>query len=208
VAEPVDTTGTVAGVVLAAGLSRRFGRNKLLLELAGEPVIRRAARTALAAGLDPVVVVVGHEAERAEAALSGLSCRAVWNPAYAAGQGTSHAAGLSAVPPEARAAVLLLADMPLVTPAMVAALVARWREGGLRVVTSEFGGVRSPPVLLDRALFAELVEDPGRPAREVVGRHRTAWAILSWPAERGLDLDAPGDLARIEALLAAEGRGR
>ena len=66
----------VAGVVLAAGASRRMGRNKMLLELEGEPLVRRAARRALEAGLTPVVVVLGHEADRARAALAGL--RAGW----------------------------------------------------------------------------------------------------------------------------------
>src|SRR5262245_63441428 len=59
----------VAGVVLAAGSSSRMGHNKLLLELGGETVVHRAARNAIEAGLDPVVVVLGHEAERVQAEL-------------------------------------------------------------------------------------------------------------------------------------------
>ena len=60
----------VAGVVLAAGLSTRMGRNKLLLELGGEPVVARAVRGARDAGLDPVLLVVGHEAERVRSAIA------------------------------------------------------------------------------------------------------------------------------------------
>ena len=189
----------VAGVVLAAGLSTRFGRNKLLCEVEGEPLVRRAARVALAAGLDPVVVVVGHEAERVEAALAGLACRAVRNPDPAAGQGTSLRAGLEILPAQVMAAVILLADMPLVTAGMVAALADRWRAGGVLVVASEFGGVQAPPTLFDRAVFHELTERGDRPARAVVARHEAESARLSWPAERALDLDAPGDLDRLPA---------
>src|SRR5881628_4179101 len=71
----------IAGVILAAGASRRMGKNKMLLELEGEAVVRRAARRALAAGLSPVVVVLGHEATRAQAELAGLACEFVVNPA-------------------------------------------------------------------------------------------------------------------------------
>src|SRR5260370_9726662 len=74
--------GTVAGVILAAGASRRMGRNKMLLELEGESLVRRAARRALAAALAPVVVVLGHEADRVRAALEGLPLDVPVNPDF------------------------------------------------------------------------------------------------------------------------------
>src|SRR5947208_16839934 len=74
----------VAGVVLAAGASRGMGagRNKMLLELAGEPLVRRAVRRALTAGLWPVVVVLGHEADRARAVLADLQVVIALNPNF------------------------------------------------------------------------------------------------------------------------------
>lgn len=86
-----------AAVVLAAGASVRMGRNKLLLELNGETVVHRAARTAHAAGLAPVVVVTGHERDAVEAALHGLPCRTVHNSEHAQGQHTSVGAGIAAL---------------------------------------------------------------------------------------------------------------
>jgi len=204
--------GPVAGIVLAAGASTRFGANKLLAEVDGEPLVRRAARVALEAGLAPVLVVTGHQAALAEAALVGLPCRAVRNPAPSRGQGTSLRAGLEALPPEVEGAVVLLADMPLVTAAMVAALAARWREGDVALVGSRYGesdeeAVPAPPVLYGRALFAELTEPGDRPGREVVRRHRAEAAWLRWPAAAALDLDAPGDLARLAPAAAAVAEG-
>jgi len=79
----------IAGILLAAGSATRMGRNKLLLELDGEPLVRRAARRALEAGLDPLLVVVGHEAAAVRAALSGLGCRFVDNPEWRRGQTSS-----------------------------------------------------------------------------------------------------------------------
>ncbi|HEY5676319.1 MAG TPA: NTP transferase domain-containing protein, partial [Myxococcales bacterium] len=73
----------IAGVVLAAGLSSRMGTNKMLLQLGGTSLVRRAVSTALSAGLDPVVVVLGHQGERVRAELGGLPCTAVENAEYA-----------------------------------------------------------------------------------------------------------------------------
>ena len=94
-----EPAGRVAGVVLAAGSSSRLGRNKLLLDVGGEALVRRTVRRAVAAGLDPVVVVVGHEAERVTAELAGVPCRLVVNPDHASGQSSSLQAGIAAVPP-------------------------------------------------------------------------------------------------------------
>ena len=90
--------GAVAGVVLAAGSSSRLGTNKLLLEVGGSTVLRRSVASALAAGLDPVLVVLGHELDRALAELCGLDVRPIPNPDHAAGINTSLRAGIRAVP--------------------------------------------------------------------------------------------------------------
>ena len=102
-----------------------MGRNKLLLELDGETVVRRAARTAIDAGLDPVVVVTGHAHEAVAAQLHVFALTTVVNTNHGAGQHTSVAAGIAALggqggPAEdCAAAIVMLADMPLVTAAMV-----------------------------------------------------------------------------------------
>src|SRR5437764_8397298 len=117
----------VAGVVLAAGLSTRMGRNKMLVRIGSRSLVRRAVETALSARLDPVLAIVGHERERVEAELRGLSCTPVHNPEYAAGMNTSLRAGSRALPEDAEGAVLLLGDMPLAEEAMARVLVERLR---------------------------------------------------------------------------------
>ena len=90
-----ETGARVSAVLLAAGQSRRMGAdNKLLLPIDGEPVVRRTARQLLGAGLEEVVVVLGHEADSVSGALDGLAVRAVVNPDYRDGQMTSVRAGL------------------------------------------------------------------------------------------------------------------
>jgi molybdenum cofactor cytidylyltransferase len=192
---------SVAGVVLAAGSSRRMGRNKLLLDLGGESVVRRAVRAAIEAGLDPVLAVLGHESERVGAELGGLRCRSVLNPDHIRGAGTSVRAGVAEVASEAAAVVLVLADMPHVTAAMIAALVERYRESGAPVVVSRYGETEAPPTLFDRALFPELLLIEGdRCARQVARRHERE--ALAWPAEALRDLDRAEDYERVQAAMA------
>ena len=190
----------MAGVVLAAGSSKRMGQNKLLLRLDGEAVVRRAARRALVAGLDPVVVVLGHESERVALELAGLAVRIVVNADHGGGIHTSRRAGLAAVPSDAPAAVVLLADMPFVTEQMLATLVAQYRESDALLVASEYAGEPAPPTLYDRTLFPEIagLEGEGR-ARQVVRGHAGEALVIAWPAAALGDLDRPEDYERARA---------
>lgn len=198
---PTNRPGRVAGIVLAAGSSVRMGRNKLLLELAGQSVVRRAVSCALAA-LDPVIVVLGHEADRVRRELAGLPCRIIVNPEHGRGMETSVRAGVAALPADADAAVMLLADMPLVTPAMLAALVERFRTTGAPLVISRYGQVAAPPQLYARSLFAELAAAGS--GKAVIDRHHAVAEVLTWPAAGLADLDLPADRERVEALLSAQ----
>ena len=192
----------VAGILLAAGSATRMGRNKLLQRLEGETLLRRAARRALAAGLDPLLVVLGHEADRAREELRGFACQVVENAQHARGINTSLSAGVGAVPEGCQAAVVLLADMPFVDEGMIAAVVARFRETGAPLVVSRFGEAQAPPTLYARALLAELTggEGAGR-GREVVRRHRARAAVVSQPPEGLADVDVSEDLERARARL-------
>jgi molybdenum cofactor cytidylyltransferase len=197
---PPDRTGPIAGVLLAAGTSSRMGSNKLLFELDGESVLRGAARRALASGVSPLLVVLGHEAERAEQELQGLPCRVVVNPDYEQGINSSLKTGVSAVPAEAQGAVVMLADMPFVTPEMLAGLIARYRSSAAPLVISDYEGVNAPPMLYDRSLFGELLAMTGEGCgRQVVKRHRDEAEVLAWPAAALTDLDVPEDYTRVRS---------
>lgn len=208
-APSLSAQDAVAGVLLAAGTSARMGTNKLLLSVAGESVLRRAARRALAAGLSPLVVVLGHEAERTRRELEGLDCQVVLNPRYEEGISSSRTAGLAALPLVTPAAVVILADMPRVSSEMIAALVARWRETGAPLVISQYGdtddGAIAPPFLYDRALFPELLAlSGGSCGQRVIKNHLDQAQIVSWPDTALADLDVPADYERLEQADLAE----
>jgi molybdenum cofactor cytidylyltransferase len=195
---PAPANTAVAGILLAAGTSSRMGCNKLLFELHGESVLRGAARRALAGGLGPLLVVLGHQAEQARQQLDGLDSRTVINPDYDQGITSSLKAGVAALPGDATAVMVLLADMPLVSAEMIAGMVARYRSTRAPLVISDYEGVNAPPMLYDRSLFGELLAMTGGGCgREVVKRHRGEAEVLPWPAAVLADLDVPEDYARL-----------
>jgi molybdenum cofactor cytidylyltransferase len=179
-----------------------MGSNKLLFELDGESLLRRAARRALAGGLDPLVVVLGHEAERARVELYGLPCLPVVNPEHERGITASLRAGIEALTPTVAAAVVLLADMPMVTAEMISRLVDAYRASSAPLVVSDYQGINAPPIVYDRALFGELAAMSGEGCgKQVVKRHRHQAETLSWPAAALADCDSPEDYARARAAL-------
>jgi molybdenum cofactor cytidylyltransferase len=194
----------ISGIVLAAGTASRMGRNKLLLELEGETLLRRATRRAIEAGLDPVLVVLGHEAELARPALDGLACSPVVNPDHRLGMNSSLSAGVLALPPEAEAAVMVLADMPFVEADMIRTMVERWRATGAPVVASRYGGVLAPPTLYVRSLFPLLTGGTGEGrGREVIRGQGERTRFVDWPVEALADLDVVADLVRARARVGA-----
>ncbi|MBB3973747.1 NTP transferase domain-containing protein [Hansschlegelia beijingensis] len=194
---------SVAAVVLAAGRSTRMGGpNKLLETVQGRPLVRHAVEAALAAGLGEVLVVTGHQRAAVEAALSGLPVRFVPNPSFAEGLSTSLRAGLEALPAKADGALVLLGDMPLVKPALLARLVAAFDPaGGAHVVAPVRDGRRGNPVLWGRRFFPALCAIEG----DAGGRHLLAEqteTAREVEADDGalIDVDTPEALAAIRAL--------
>ncbi len=197
-----DRRGPVAGILLAAGTSSRMGSNKLLFELSGESVLRGAVRRALAGGLSPLLVVLGHEADKSRRELDGLPCLTAINPHYEQGINSSLKTGISELPAEVGAAMVMLADMPFVTSEMIAAMIDRYRAAEAPLVISDYEGVNAPPMLYDRSLFTELKLMTGEGCgRQVVKRHRDEAEVMSWPAAALADLDVPEDYARIAKSL-------
>lgn len=179
----------IAGLLLAAGTSSRMGRAKQLLDWKGTPLVRHVAVQALASQLNRLTVVVGHEAAAVERVLSDLDVTVVRNNAFAEGQATSLRAGLAALA-DADAVAVLLCDQPLVTPTLIDRIVERWKQGQQSetppvALVPCFGEQRGNPVVLGRALFAELRSLTGdEGARRVLQRYgsRVDWFALDDPA--------------------------
>jgi molybdenum cofactor cytidylyltransferase len=199
----------IAGIILAAGAAKRFGdgssqtQAKQLLSWRGESLVRHAARAALAAGLDPIVVVTGAYADSISQALDGLPVVFAHNPAWAEGQSQSLRAGLHfrsrgrSLAESAGAAVFLLADQPQIPPTLVRLLVEQHSASLAPIVAPLVGGRRANPVLFDRSTFPDLLSLTGDTGGRVLfQRYPVSW--VPWLDESVLlDVDTPEDYERL-----------
>jgi molybdenum cofactor cytidylyltransferase len=156
----------VSAVVLAAGLSTRMGRNKLLLSFRDKPLVVHAIDTLLASKVGEIIVVLGHESEKVWDQLEDYTgqgpvgtqrsrVRLVKNPDYREGLSTSVRTGVQAVSPEAEAIMIYLADQPLLEPADVDRIIegfAAAKAENKMIVVPFFEGERGNPVILDVSL--------------------------------------------------------
>jgi len=167
----------VWAVVLAAGAASRFGAPKQRLLL--EPVLERVR----ASGVDGVLVVSGaHELE--------TDARTVDCPDWERGPGASLRCGLAALPAEAEAAVVVLADGPSLEPAAIDRVVARWRDERAPVVAATYHGTRLHPVLLDRTAWKQVPDEGARSLDAVL----VSCDDLSPPGDVDFADELPNDL--------------
>jgi CTP:molybdopterin cytidylyltransferase MocA len=192
----------ISAVLLAAGSGSRFGGRKLLAPYRGRPLIESSLANLAQAPVDETVVVVGDDAEMLRVVCEPFGHRVVENPDWERGQSTSVRAGLLALGPEVRAAVVLLADQPLVGAGAVDRLVAAF-EGGARVAVATYDGKRRNPVLFSRAVWPLLLEelsgDEG--ARAVLRRHPDL--VTEVPCDGvgdPVDVDTAEDLRGLELM--------
>ncbi|MBI2526919.1 MAG: nucleotidyltransferase family protein [Candidatus Rokubacteria bacterium] len=188
----------IAGIVLAAGLSRRMGQAKLFLDWGGRPLIRRTVERVASSGLDDILVVVGPAPSDIEAALEGLGARLVVNAHPEAGQAGSIEAGIRALVPGTAAALVALGDQPTVPGEVIPALLRAFRESGRPVAAPRYRGARGNPVLFSAALFSELLALGGdQGGRCVVDRDPARVTLVDFDLPMPEDLDTPGDYERL-----------
>jgi len=192
----------IAGVLLAAGQSRRMGSmNKLSLPVGDKALLRRSAETLLASCLSKIVVVLGHQAETTEALLAGLSLETVHNPRYREGQTTSVRAGLQALTDSFDGLMICLADQPLLESADVDRLIDAYRSRrGCSILVPVHGGQRGNPVLLDYAHRAAILyDDRYSGCRHFIDRNPQLITWLDVDTDHyTVDLDAPEDYAALD----------
>jgi CTP:molybdopterin cytidylyltransferase MocA len=204
---------SVAGILLAAGEGSRLGQPKALVELGGQTLAERGVALLRAGGADPVLIVTG------AVPVSLATARTVHNPDWRTGMGSSVVAGLRALeaiaPREvgaadggnlatarAEAAVIALADQPLVGAEAVRRLIAAY-EGGVSVVVAAYAGKPRNPVLIPREHWAAVAElatgDTG--ARPFLRAHPELVTLIEC-GDTGSpdDVDTPEDLARVAGV--------
>ncbi len=189
------TTLATAAIILAAGSSSRMGagRHKLLLPLAGRPVLAHVLDATLASQARPIIIVLGHQADQVRLHMASYAgypdITLVENAQYLQGMSTSLHVGLRTLmardegqapsPPVVGSALVILGDQPLMTASIIDTLITTWRATGKRIIAPLYDGKRGNPVLFDASLFPELLQTTGdEGGRSIIERHRQEVAML------------------------------
>lgn len=186
----MNTIPATAAIILAAGTASRMGqgRHKLLLPLAGRPVVAHVLDAALSSQARPIIVVLGHQAEQVRAHIASYSTHPeitfVENPDYAQGMSTSLKHGLQALQEQSQldSVLILLGDQPLMTAEIIDTLITTRHTSGKAIVAPLYAGKRGNPTLFAASLLLELAEVTGdEGGRRVVEQHRQELALVEMP---------------------------
>jgi molybdenum cofactor cytidylyltransferase len=201
VPSPSLAAPAIAGVVLAAGRGTRMGlQNKLLVNVGGRPLVAAAVEGAVASGMDPVVVVVGHFSDAVREALGGSPVTIVENSDYRIGLSASIRAGVTALPPGIDGVVILLGDMPQVRPSHIHSLISAFEvEGRGAICVPTYAGSRGNPVLWGADYLPDLLRLTGDTGgRALLARYAARVREVEMPDNGVLiDVDRPNDLAAL-----------
>lgn len=192
-------SGATYAVLLAAGLSSRFGAdNKLLALIDGVPLVRRVAEQLVASQAAGVIVVTGFEADKLRDALEGLDIQFANNPEHAEGLASSLRCGVSALPKESAGAMIVLGDMPGITTELIDSLIDTFRQSRNRkiVYPTRKGGQQGNPVIWPSGYFEDLKSLTGDSgAKHLIGANEADTLRVPVDEDESLrDIDEPSDL--------------
>jgi xanthine dehydrogenase accessory factor len=191
----------ISAIVLAAGQATRFGRCKQLALIGDKPLLQHTLDHIGQSRVDDIVVVLGAHADEIQQKIRLGETRVVLNPDYAEGMSTSLQAGLRALRPGTKAALIVLGDQPFVAAPTIDALIDEYLRTRPSVVVPTYNGFRGNPVLIDQSLFPEMMEIRGDiGCRAIFGDHSVTKVAVT---DRGVvqDIDTPEDIGVAQTLL-------
>ncbi len=190
----------IAGLILAAGESRRMGRDKALLTYRGRSFLENIIHNLAAAGIENVTVVLGHHAGAIRSAVNLAAVRVVVNNDYQRGQTSSLQLGLAAAAADSPEAVILcLVDHPAISTEVIVKLAEQFQSTHPPVLIPTHQGERGHPIVISRELFAELLAlQPSAPANTVIRKYRdtTQFVEVTDPGVL-IDVDDPAAYQRL-----------
>ncbi len=194
----------ICAIVLAAGSSSRFGRNKLLIELNSKPIIALVVERLLDLDLSKIVVVTGHYHREVVDALKGYgsSLEIVYNENYIEGLSTSIKAGISACG-DVDGYLFMLGDQPLVCGSTIGKLIDVFVSSGKAIVIPMYRGNRGNPVLVSSRLKKDLLDISGDVGARAIFDRYLGEIVYVETMDPGVvvDVDTPEDLDRVRRLL-------
>jgi molybdenum cofactor cytidylyltransferase len=192
-----------AGLVLAAGSSRRMGSPKQLLAIDGRPLLEVVVAHACASRLDEVLVVLGAAADEIKSRVDLGRARVLVNPDHASGMASSLRAGLAALDSDVDRVMVILGDQPEIGGGLIDKLLDLQEQCGLPAAALSFNGLLHPPVVLERELWGDLMDLEGDVGCRAVIRARPELVARLSSGEdlnHPVDLDTPEDYRRLQSL--------
>jgi len=193
-----DAPALLAGIVVAAGSSSRLGRPKQLLEVGGSPLVVRAIRLLLEQCDAGVLVVTGAHHDAVVESLGDLPVRAIFNPWWREGLGSSIRQGVSGLADDGRAVLLMLVDQPEIDANDMAALVSGWLTRPEKIAAAKYAGVAGAPVIFPSSYRASLLKLHGDIGARQILRDTEEPTLIEMP-HAAFDLDTLDDLNNLFA---------
>ncbi|MEM3616075.1 MAG: nucleotidyltransferase family protein [Candidatus Methanomethylicia archaeon] len=190
----------ITAIILAAGYSKRFGRNKLLEPIAGKPMIRWTLEATLNSMINEVVVVLGFEAERVYEVIKDLKCRVIVNLEYDIGMSSSVKCGVRSIMSRSEAVLIIPGDYPFIEVETINNVIKKYRETHAPIIIATYNGRRGHPILIGRELFQEVLEinEESMGLKAVIRRHENE---IVYADAKGMgaitDIDSPEDLKKL-----------
>jgi molybdenum cofactor cytidylyltransferase len=187
-------------IILAAGASTRMGTPKQLLLFQGRSLLRSMAEVAITSCCNPIVVVLGSQADRIKLEIHSLNLHSVMNLEWAQGMGTSIAAGmtaLTAIRSDLDAVVIAVSDQPFVDSDVVNRLVESYQATQSPIVASVYASTLGVPALFDRSFFTALTTiDRDVGARGLIEQNAEKVIRVPFP-DGAIDVDTPAQYQQL-----------
>ena len=196
----------ISGLILGAGASQRFGQPKQLLPFRGTTmlgwVVDQAQR---ATGLDEVVVVLGRAAGEVRERVDFGAARVVENPVFGEGCSSSYRAGIGALNTESTAIMIILGDLPGITPEIINQLADEWRKQEAPIALCSYEGRKGHPMIFARSMFAQLVDLHGdKAAWKLVDANAASVQEVRFYVPYPEDINTPEDFERLATVTGKE----
>ncbi|KAA0241141.1 nucleotidyltransferase family protein [bacterium] len=185
----------ISSIILAAGSSDRMGSPKALLDWGGEPLICWEIQQLREAGVDEVIVVLGHRSDDVRRALARVNCRVMNNPHFHSGRAESVRIGAKAVQRDAEAIVIVNVDQPRPAEFIRALIVAHQGGNGVAVTRPVVAGRHGHPVVVAGSMREELMaaSDATEGMRGVLHAHANTIADIPADDLCEVDINTPDD---------------
>ena len=197
----------IGAVILAAGMSKRMGKVKVLMPVNGIPMVQYPIRCALDHHLHPILVIGGKYIEEMKNSVGiHQGVQLIWNPNYESGMASSLKLAIQSVGTEVDAVLVFLADQPFVHHSVVHSLIEQYqlkKTDGIKIIRPAYNGVFGHPILFDRSLFEDFQAISGdQGGRSIIKKNSPAVEIISFQNQLwGMDIDTPEEYATMHKCL-------